>query len=96
MLAVVGVQAVTAVWLVRMAGLPMSGRGALLGALASSHFGMVLALALACAGAASLVDPAHSLVRLVLAGAGFLVAMAVPIRRFLRFSTDSLPQSAVS
>jgi hypothetical protein len=57
---------------------------------------MVLALALACAGAASLIAPSHNLLRLLLAAAGFLVAMAVPIRRFLRFSTDSLPQSAVS
>jgi hypothetical protein len=93
---VVGVQAVTAVWLARIARLPMFGRGALSGALASAHFGMVLALALACAGAASLIAPSHNLLRLLLAAAGFLVAMAVPIRRFLRFSTDSLPQSAVS
>lgn len=96
MLAVVGVQAVTAIWLARIARLPMFGRGALWGALASSHFGMVLALALACAGAASFIAPSHNLLRLLLAAAGFLVAMAVPIRRFLRFSTDSLPQSAVS
>lgn len=96
MLAVVGVQAVSAFWLARIARMPMFGRGALWSALASSHFGMVLALALACAGAARFIEPHHNLFRLALAAVGFLLAMAVPIRRFLRFSNDSLPRSAVS
>jgi len=96
MFAVVGVQAVGAVWLARIAQMPMFGRGALWGALASSHFGMVLALALSCAGIARFIEPSHNLFRLMLAAAGFLIAMAVPLRRFLRFSTDSLPQSVVS
>jgi putative peptidoglycan lipid II flippase len=96
MFAVVGSQAVAAIWLSRIAQLPMLGRGALWKALASSHFGMVLTLALACAGIAQLIEPSHNLLRVLLAAAGFLIAMAVPIRRFLRFSTDSFPQSAVS
>jgi hypothetical protein len=62
----------------------------------SPHFGMVLALALACTGMARLIDPDHNLFRLLMAAAGFLIAMAVPIRNFLRFSTNSLPQSAIS
>jgi putative peptidoglycan lipid II flippase len=90
MLAVVGFQAIAALLLARAAGLAWFGRGALLDPASWPYAGAALAAALA-AVAADLLRPGSNVwCRLALAGAGFGVAMAFPVRRFLKLSAQSL------
>jgi putative peptidoglycan lipid II flippase len=87
MLAVVGVQAVTAVWLALAAKLRLFGTGAIFSWQAAPYFGTAAALAMLCIGLDAMFELTPHFVRLSLASAGFAIVLALPIRRFLRFTS---------
>lgn len=95
MLAVVGFQAVSAAWLARRAGLPLAGEQGVMSVLATSHFARIVALAAVCMALDAAFAPYNHWLRVALAGAGFIGAMALPVRRFL-LSIKPVPASLAS
>jgi putative peptidoglycan lipid II flippase len=90
MLAVVGFQAIAALMLARSAGLALVGRGAVLGTASLPYFAAALAIALGAVGAATLFHASQPWRQLLVAGAGFGVAMLLPVRMFLK--SQPVPQ----
>lgn len=93
MLAVVGFQAVAALLLARAADLRLFGPGAVLAAANWPYFLSALAITLTAVGLDALLRARHPWLQLALAGAGFALAMALPIRAFLKAQPATYPET---
>jgi putative peptidoglycan lipid II flippase len=90
MMAVVTFQLISAVYLAKRAHLPLLGRRGVFGVMLSPHFAAVLALVGLSAVASAAVGHHAPWMRLLVGGSAFVAAMALPLRRFVRFSTEPL------